>query len=335
MVMDKHVCPYGLKAKDLLRRQGFVVEDKWLTTREATEAFKAEHGVKTTPQTFINGERVGGYDDLRRHFGKAVADPKATTYKPVIALFGMTALMALAASYAVYGTPFTVRAAEWFIAFSMAVLALLKLQNVESFATMFLNYDLLAKRWVPYSYIYPFAEGLAGVLMVAGALNWLSIPLALFIGTVGAVSVFKAVYIERRELKCACVGGGSNVPLGFVSLTENVMMVAMALWMLAMTLGMNVGHAMPGMLIGNATSPAAQAYMLGMERMNRDMSVSMSGNADRDFAAMMIPHHAGAIDMAKVELQHGRDPMLRGMAQEIVIAQEREIADLKAWLAKR
>lgn len=234
MVMEKHVCPYGLKAKDLLRRQGFTVDDKWLTSREATETFKAEHGVKTTPQTFINGERIGGYDDLRRYFGKAVADPKATTYKPVIALFSMTALMALAASYAVDGTPFTIRAAEWFIAFSMAVLALLKLQNVESFATMFLNYDLLGKRWVPYSYIYPFAEGLAGVLMIAGALNWLSIPVALFIGTVGAASVFKAVYIERRELKCACVGGNSNVPLGFVSLTENLMMIAMALWMLAM-----------------------------------------------------------------------------------------------------
>lgn len=59
--------------------------------------------------------------------------------------------------------------------------------------------------------------------MVAGALNWLSIPVALFIGTVGAVSVFKAVCIDRRELKCACVGGSSNVPLGFISLTENLM----------------------------------------------------------------------------------------------------------------
>ncbi|QFT83239.1 hypothetical protein FIU89_21640 (plasmid) [Roseovarius sp. THAF27] len=67
--------------------------------------------------------------------------------------------------------------------------------------------------------------------MVAGALTWLSAPLALFIGTVGAVSVFKAVYIDKRELKCACVGGDSNVPLGFVSLTENVMMVVMGIWM--------------------------------------------------------------------------------------------------------
>ena len=238
MVMDKHVCPYGLKAKDLLRRQGFMVEDHWLTSREATDAFKAQHGVKTTPQTFINSERIGGYDDLRRHFGKAIADPKATTYKPVVALFSMTAVMAVAASYAAYGDAFTVHSAEWFVSFSMAVLALLKLQNVESFATMFLNYDLLAKRWVPYSYIYPFAEGLAGVLMIAGALNWISIPVALFIGTVGAASVFKAVYVDRRELKCACVGGSSNVPLGFVSLTENLMMVGMAAWMALVAFGL-------------------------------------------------------------------------------------------------
>ena len=145
----------------------------------------------------------------------------------------MTALLAMAASYAAFGSPFTAQALQWFGGFSMATLALLKLQNVDRFATMFLNYDLLAKRWIPYGYVYPFAEGLAGVLMTAGALDWLSVPIALFIGTVGAVSVFKAVYIDRRELKCACVGGSSNVPLGFVSLTENLGMVAMALWMLA------------------------------------------------------------------------------------------------------
>ena len=234
MVMPGHTCPYGLKARDLLRRSGYSVEDHYLATRDETEAFKAMHGVKTTPQVFIGGKRVGGYDDLRRFLGKRVADPKATSYRPVLALFAVTALLALAASYAASGQVLTVRAAEWFISFSMSVLALLKLQNVETFSTMFLNYDLLAKRWLPYGYIYPFAEGLAGVLMTAGVLTWLSVPIALFIGTVGAVSVFKAVYIEKRELKCACVGGSSNVPLGFVSLTENVMMIAMAIWMGAM-----------------------------------------------------------------------------------------------------
>ncbi|AWN52924.1 glutaredoxin [Methylobacterium sp. 17Sr1-1] len=234
MVMDKHLCPYGLKAKDLLERQGFAVEDHWLTTRAETDRFKAEHQVSSTPQTFIDGARVGGYDDLRRRFGRAADDPAATTYTPVVAVFAMTAAMAVAASYAADGTPFSLRAAEWFVAFSMCVLALLKLQDVESFSSMFLGYDLLGQRWVRYAYAYPFLEGIAGILMAAGALNWLSIPVALFIGTVGAVSVFKAVYIDRREIKCACVGGSSKVPLGFVSLTENLMMVAMAVWMLAM-----------------------------------------------------------------------------------------------------
>lgn len=244
MVMPSHTCPYGLKAKDLLRRSGYEVDDRYLTTREETDAFKAEHDVATTPQVFVGGKRIGGYDDLRRFLGKPVADPKATTYRPIIVLFALTALTAMAASFAVSGTPFTLRAAEWFIAFSMVALAMLKLQNVESFATMFLNYDLLAKRWVPYSYVYPYAEGLAGVLMVAGALTWLSVPVALFIGTIGAVSVFKAVYIDRRELKCACVGGASNVPLGFISLTENLMMIAMAVWMTAAALGYTGSHAM-------------------------------------------------------------------------------------------
>ena len=234
MVTPDHVCPYGLKALHLLKSQGHPVDDRWLTTRAETDAFKAEHGVATTPQAFVDGKRIGGYDDLRRYFGKRVRDPNATTYTPVIVLFAMTALMALAASQAVLGTPFTIRAAEWFIAFSMCVLALLKLQDIESFSTMFLNYDLLARRWVGYGYVYPFAEGLAGVLMVARVLDWISVPVALFIGTVGAISVFKAVYIDRREIKCACVGGSSNVPLGFVSLTENLMMIGMAIWMTMM-----------------------------------------------------------------------------------------------------
>jgi glutaredoxin len=231
MVMPHHTCPYGLKAKHLLERKGYSVDDRWLTTREETDRFKADHRVKTTPQAFVGGERIGGYDDLRRFFGLKVADPEATRYIPVIAVFAAAGALALAASWAMSGALLTVHAAEWFIAFSMVILAMLKLQDVERFSTMFLNYDLLARRWVPYSYVYPFAEFTAGALMAARALDWLSIPLALFIGTVGGVSVFYAVYVQKRELKCACVGGSSRVPLGFVSLTENVMMVAMALWM--------------------------------------------------------------------------------------------------------
>ncbi len=233
MVMEEHVCPYGLKAVDLLEREGFDVEDHHLKTREETDAFKEKHGVETTPQTFIDGKRIGGYDDLRAYFNKSVKSEDETSYQPVIAIFAVAAAMALATSWAAYGALLTVRAGEWFIAFSMCLLAVQKLQDVRSFSTMFLNYDLLARRWVRYGFIYPFAEAFAGILMISGALTFLSAPVALFIGTIGAVSVVKAVYIDKREIKCACVGGNSNVPLGFVSLTENLMMIAMAVWMLA------------------------------------------------------------------------------------------------------
>lgn len=79
--------------------------------------------------------------------------------------------------------------------------------------------------------VAPIAELAAGALIVSGSMMWLSVPCALLIGGIGAVSVFKAAYISKSDITCACVGGSSRVPLGFVSLTENVMMVAMALWM--------------------------------------------------------------------------------------------------------
>lgn len=232
MVMKNHLCPFGLKSLDLLKRKGFTVDDRHLTSREETDAFQREYNVNTTPQAFIDGQRIGGHDELRRYFGKPVKAPDEVTYQPVIAVFACTALMALAVSWTALGTVLTVRTLEWFVAISMCVLAILKLRDLESFSNMFLGYDLLAQRWVRYAYFYPFGEALAGILMIAGALLWLAIPVALLIGVIGAVSVFKAVYIDRRALKCACVGGDSNVPLGFISLTENLMMVGMAAWML-------------------------------------------------------------------------------------------------------
>lgn len=233
MVMPDHLCPFGLKSKDLLERQGYEVEDHPLRTREETDAFMEKHGVETTPQTFIDGERIGGYEELRVFFelDPPPEEQSDTTYQPVIAIFSVAFLLALGLSWHQYGTVFTLRALEWFIALSMTFLAVEKLQDIESFSTMFLNYDLLARRWVPYGKIYPFGEALAGILMTAGALVWISAPVAVFIGAVGAISIFKAVYIDKRELKCACVGGSSSVPLGFVSLTESLMMLGMGIWM--------------------------------------------------------------------------------------------------------
>ncbi|GGW54458.1 MULTISPECIES: glutaredoxin [Halomonadaceae] len=238
MKTAEHMCPFGLKTVDLLRRKGYAVDDHTLTSREEIDAFKEQENVDTTPQVYIDNQRIGGYEELREHLGMSVPNAKETTYRPVLAIFAIALLIGLAMSWTTQGTLLTARMPEFAVATAMVLLGLQKLQDIESFSTMFLNYDLLAQRYVPYSYVYPYAETAAGLLMLAGTLIWVAAPLALFVGTVGAVSVFKAVYIDKRELKCACVGGNSNVPLGFVSLTENLVMIGMGLWMpLRMLLG--------------------------------------------------------------------------------------------------
>jgi len=184
MVTDEHICPFGLKSRDLLEREGFEVDDRHLETRAETDAFQREHDVETTPQTFIGGERIGGYDDLRMYFGKEVGDGDETTYQPVIAVFATAFLMALAAQWAATGELLSIRSVEWFIAVSMCILAILKLRDLESFSNQFLGYDLLAQRIVRYAYFYPFGEAVAGICMIGGVLIPVAAPLALFIGTV-------------------------------------------------------------------------------------------------------------------------------------------------------
>lgn len=231
MVTPDHICPFGIKSKALLERNGFKVEDRHLKDREATDAFKEKHKVATTPQTFIHGKRVGGYDDLRAFFGKPPAQGEGTTYTPVLTIIGVAALMAVAVSFLLSQPVLSARTLQIFVAIAMCMLGVQKLRDTESFTNQFLGYDLLAQRSVRYAYIYPFAETAAGVLMLGDLLWWLAAPIAIFIGGVGAASVIKAVYVDKRSLKCACVGGQSNVPLGAVSLMENLMMVAMGIWM--------------------------------------------------------------------------------------------------------
>ena len=81
-----------------------------------------------------------------------------------------------------------------------------------------------------------------------------------------------------------------------------------------------------------ATAPSSQAFAQAMDKMHRDMAIEYSGNADRDFVAGMIPHHQGAIDMAKIVQQYGDDPQTKAWADQIIAAQEGEIAEMQAWL---
>ena len=97
-------------------------------------------------------------------------------------------------------------------------------------------------------------------------------------------------------------------------------------------------HTMPAMPMGAAPSPdeavSTKAYREAMAKMNQGMAITYSGDADKDFVAGMIAHHQGAIDMAKVELQYGKDPQLHKLARNIIAAQRKEIAFMQSWQAK-
>lgn len=232
MVMAEHICPFGLKSKHLLEQRGYDVEDRWLTTPEQVDAFKSEHGVGTTPQSFVTGQRIGSHRDLRAFFGLHDEASGGASYAPVVCVFLTAVVIAVGASWAVYGTSLTVMAAEWFVAITMMLLAMFKLQNIETFSTAFLRYDLLAQRHIPYAYAHPFLQWFAGAFMTAHVLEWLALPVTLAMGLVGLASVFDAVVVHRRRLRWACVAGAGTVPLGLMAVIENLLMVTMALWLL-------------------------------------------------------------------------------------------------------
>jgi uncharacterized protein (DUF305 family) len=92
-------------------------------------------------------------------------------------------------------------------------------------------------------------------------------------------------------------------------------------------------HEMPSHT--QAAGPADEAYQDAMQRMHDDMDMAFTGDPDVDFARGMIPHHQGAIDMARAVLEYGRDPQIKKLAVDIIAAQEKEIEFLRDWLQRK
>ena len=209
---------------NLLNEKGIEFEDHKLTSREEVDAFKAKHNVSSTPQIFFDDERIGGYTDLADRFD-VETEEEENSYTPVVALFSTAGLVAWAAALGVPG----------FMGVSLSMLASLKLMDLDSFAESFEKYDLVTQQVKPYGKVFPFLELLLGLGFLSSIAPVATGLGSLIVGTSGAISVFKAVYIDKLELNCACVGGNSRAPLGAISFLENAIMVGMGAFLLFST----------------------------------------------------------------------------------------------------
>ncbi|WLT39108.1 glutaredoxin [Synechocystis sp. B12] len=229
MSTPDHNCPWGLKAINLLQEQGIPYEDIKLTTQDEVNSFKIKYEVATTPQIFQGETRIGGYTDLAKLL---MVDPEKAdySYTPVIALFSTAGLITLATSLGLTGL----------MGISLSMLASLKLMDIDSFANSFEKYDLITKKYKTYGKAYPFIELILGLGYLSGIAPLATGIVSFLVGISGTASVFKAVYIDKLSLNCACIGGNSKAPLGIISFSENAIMALMGVSLLFSSVGQPV-----------------------------------------------------------------------------------------------
>ena len=143
---------------------------------------------------------------------------KIKSFIPLIAVFGTSFLMTIS----------LLKSFQIFMGISICLLAMLKLMDIEAFGISFKKYDLISSRFKKWIYIYPFCELLIGISFLLSAPPYSVILIAFILGIIGMASVFKAVYLDKLKLNCACIGGYARTPLGIISFIENLLMASMS-----------------------------------------------------------------------------------------------------------
>ena len=143
---------------------------------------------------------------------------KIKSFTPLIAVFGTSFLITITLN----------KNFQDFMGISICLLAMLKIMDIEAFGISFKKYDLISYRFKKWIYIYPFCELLIGISFLLTAPPYSVVLIAFILGIIGMASVFKAVYLDKLKLNCACVGGYAKTPLGIISFIENLLMAIMS-----------------------------------------------------------------------------------------------------------
>ena len=144
------------------------------------------------------------------------------SFTPLLAVFGTSFLITIT----------LVKNFQVFMGITICLLAMLKLMDIESFGTSYKKYDLISSKFDGWIYIFPFCELLIGISFLNSSPPSLIIFIALILGITGMVWIFKAVYLDKLKLNCACIGGYAKTPLGIISFTENLLMSIMSVLIL-------------------------------------------------------------------------------------------------------
>ena len=143
---------------------------------------------------------------------------KLKSLKPLIAVFGTSFLITITLN----------KNFQDFMGISICLLAMLKIMDIDAFGISFKKYDLISYRFKKWIYIYPFCELLIGIsFLLTAPPSWV-VLIAFILGIIGMASVFKAVYLDKLKLNCACIGGYAKTPLGIISFIENLLMAIMS-----------------------------------------------------------------------------------------------------------